>query len=81
MAELIRAFDWSATALGPLSGWAPELVLAANMVLASKAIATLYWASDQLMINNDTYKPQLGVRHPALGKPLREVWSEVYDSV
>ena len=46
-----------------------------------RAIATLYWGPDQLMIYNDTYKPQLGIRHSARGKPLREVWGEVYEAV
>lgn len=81
MADLIRAFDWNTTTLGPISSWSSELVMAVNMMLASNVIATLFWGPEQYMIYNDLYRPHLGAKHPALGQTLRSAWSEVYDLV
>ncbi|HEX6898053.1 MAG TPA: PAS domain S-box protein [Bryobacteraceae bacterium] len=37
------------------------------------------WGPDLIVLYNDAYAPLLGDRHPRiLGKPLREVWPEIY---
>lgn len=35
MADLVRAFDWTATSLGPIGGWSESLLTSVNIVLGS----------------------------------------------
>ncbi len=51
-------------------------------MLGSGFPMALRWGRDLVMIYNDGYAPVLGRRHPqALGKPVREVWPEIYDDL
>lgn len=78
MAALIRARDWSKTALGPAASWSPNLRLVVDLMLASGFPMAVRWGSDFVMIYNDGYRPILGDKHPwALGLPFRDVWPEV----
>ena len=80
MAALMRAFDWSATSLGPPETWCPTLQVMTRMLLANSFPILLWWGPDFIQLYNDAYVPVLGLKHPhaALGKPFRECWSEVY---
>jgi signal transduction histidine kinase len=82
-ARLIRAFDWTATPLGPPAAWSPSLRMAVRFLLANRFPLLLWWGPDYIQIYNDAYVPVLGTKHPrqAMGKPLRECWHEVYDVV
>ena len=62
----IRAFDWSATALGPSETWPPNLKFAVDMVTASSFPTALRWGPDLVLIYNDAYAPMLGERHPGV---------------
>lgn len=78
MSALIRAKDWSQTALGSPDNWPPSLTLVVNIMLASGFPMAVRWGPDFLMIYNDGYRPILGEKHPwALGLPFHEVWPEV----
>ena len=77
MAALIRARDWSKTALGPAEKWSPNLTLVVNIMLASGFPMAVRWGADFIMIYNDGYRPILGDKHPwALGLPFREAVPE-----
>ncbi len=80
MGALMRAFDWSKNPLGPPETWSPALQSTTRLVLANCSPMLLWWGPDFLSIYNDAYIPVLGDKHPqaALGKPLRECWSEVF---
>jgi PAS domain S-box-containing protein len=79
MARRVRDLDWSRTALGASETWVPSLKLSVSMVLASGFPMAIRWGSELVLIYNDAYRPILGEKHPgALGRPLREVWWEVY---
>ena len=79
MGARIRAFDWAATTLGPVSGWPPSLLHAAAQMLSSKAQIALFWGPDLITLYNDAYRPVFGSKHPwALGVPAREAWSELW---
>ena len=39
--DLIRQFDWSRTAMGPLGSWPPGVVTAVSMVLGSPVAMAL----------------------------------------
>lgn len=75
------AHDWAATPLGPLSGWPQPLRTAAGIVLGSNIPMMVAWGADLLIVHNDSYGEVLGDRRPALGRPLREVWDDVWDVV
>ena len=82
MGERIRAFDWSATPLGPVEAWPPRLKVAVELVLATAYPGSASWGRDMLQIYNDAYIPLLGDRHPkALGRPLAEIWWEYADGL
>src|SRR6202046_4239699 len=82
MAELVRAYDWSSSPLGPIASWSKELVTIVNLTLASSSPARTMWGSDFILIYNDAYRPIPGPRHPfALGKSAREVYRESWSVV
>jgi len=79
MARRIREIDWSLTALGSSETWPPSLRLGVAMILASSFPMAIRWGPELVLIYNDAYRPILCDKHPkALGRPLREVWWEVY---
>ena len=77
---LIRTFDWSKTPLGPIEQWSPSLKMMVSFLLANRFPLLLWWGSEYISIYNDAYRPILGTKHPdeALGKPVRECWSEIW---
>jgi PAS domain S-box-containing protein len=80
MGALIDAHDWAGTALGDPSRWPPSLRVALPICLATQSVGALYWGPDFVVLYNDAYALALGNRHPfALGRPLREVWPEIWD--
>ena len=82
MPDLVRAFDWSATPLGPIAQWSRTLVATVNLVLLSPLPATLSWGPDLLFLYNDAAIPTIADKHPlALGHPYREVFAEAWHLV
>ncbi len=80
MRARVHDFDWAATPLGTRAGWSASLQWAVDLVLASGFPMALRWGSDLILVYNDAYASLLGDKHPrALGRPLREVWPEIYD--
>jgi two-component sensor histidine kinase len=79
MGELIRAFDWSTTSLGPIAGWPAHLKGAVSLMLPAKAQIVLFWGPEFVALYNDAYAPTIGDKHPrALGRPARENWEELW---
>jgi PAS domain S-box-containing protein len=79
MARRVRDLDWSRTALGARETWPPSLKLGTAMILTSGFPMAIRWGPELVLIYNDSYRSILGDKHPgALGRPLREVWWEVY---
>ena len=75
---LVRAFDWSATPLGPISGWPQSLRTAVDIVLRSPVPIVMLWGADGIMIYNDAYAGFAGGRHPRLfGSKVLEGWPEI----
>ena len=74
-----RAVDWSASPLGPVAGWPQCLRTAVRLCLDSQS-AMAVWACPALtLIHNDAYAQVLGAKAAyAMGRPLSEVWSEVW---
>src|SRR6266403_2840696 len=79
MTRRIREMDWSLTALGSSETWPQSLRLSVALILASGFPMAIRWGPELALIYNDAYRPILCDKHPeALGRPLREVWWEVY---
>jgi signal transduction histidine kinase/response regulator of citrate/malate metabolism len=52
------------------------------MLLPSKAQIILFWGPAFIVFYNDAYRPVFGAKHPhALGRPGREAWSEIWDTM
>src|SRR5262245_28439915 len=82
MGALIRAHDWSASALGTPASWPQSLRSVVSMLLPSKAQIVLFWGPDFTVIYNDAYSLVFGAKHPwALGRPGREAWAEIWDDM
>ena len=80
LAGLIRAHDWSRTALGPIADWPRSLRTATDILLRSPVPMVMLWGEDGVMIYNDGYSVFAGGNHPGqLGKKVRDGWPEVAD--
>jgi hypothetical protein len=50
-----------------------------SFLLANRFPLLLWWGPQYVSIYNDAYRPVLGAKHPgALGRPVSEVWSEIW---
>ncbi len=82
MRGLIGATDWSKTTLGPRESWSPALRTVVNLALTNGFAQMLWWGPEFCSLYNDAYIPILGEKHPrALGRPVREVWQEIWHVV
>ena len=82
MAERIRLYDWSQTALGPAQQWSRGFSTALDLCLGSRLCSAIYWGQERLVLYNDAYSALLGSKHPwALGRTADDVWAEVFDVI
>ncbi|SDF83604.1 SpoIIE family protein phosphatase [Klenkia brasiliensis] len=74
--QLFLDTDWSATAIGPPASW-PASLQAAVSTAMNTGFGMLVMAGPELvMVYNDAYAPLMGELHPAMGRPLPEVWAD-----
>lgn len=81
MGGLIRKKDWSGTPLGPLGKWPAALVSIVNLILDTNFPVVICWGKQLTTIYNDAYRPLLGNKPEALGRPFFEVWAEAMDII
>ncbi|WEF34946.1 hybrid sensor histidine kinase/response regulator [Pseudoduganella chitinolytica] len=82
MGTRIAAHDWAGHPLGPIEGWPPALRTALGIALGTSFPTFVTWTDNLYMFFNDAYRPVLGAKADwALGRPLREVWSEAWPAV
>ncbi len=80
MGDLVRAFDWSRTALGAPAQWTPALRTTVDIVLNSPIAMVLMWGPEHVMVYNQGYVEIAGARHPAaLGGTVPGTWPEIWD--
>jgi PAS domain S-box-containing protein len=79
----LAAVDWAATPLGPPSGWPTSLRNVVRLQLGSRFAMWMGWGPDLTFFCNEAYRRStLGSKYPwALGKPTREVWSEIWPDI
>jgi len=86
MADITRAFDWSATPVGPIAEWPLELITVVNLVLDSSFPMFIWWGKEMTQFYNDAYLKILGTdensKHPkALGQRGEDCWPEIWDNI
>ena len=82
LGAMMRAYDWTATPLGPPQDWPRSLKTALRILLTSRQPMWLGWGEDLITFYNDAYRSIIGGKHPAaLGKPTREVWREIWHEI
>jgi PAS domain S-box-containing protein len=82
LAELMRAFDWASTPIGPPDTWPKSLTTAVGIMLTSRQPIWIGWGPELIYLYNDPYKSIIGGKHPwALGKPTFIVWREIWDDI
>lgn len=83
MGVQMRALDWSATSLGPPSGWSQSLRTATRLLLNTGHPMYIFWGLRSACLYNDAYSHSIGPeRHPgSLGRPGVEVWAEIWDVI
>jgi len=77
----IMDFDWTASPLGPIEEWPPVLKTTLALMLRSTFPKALVWGSEFITFHNDAFRPILGKKPPAIGKPFNEVWAEAWDEI
>ena len=82
MAGLIRAHDWSLTALGRLEEWPESLLGSANLMLGCAFPSLVFWGPELVQFYNDAFVPLLAERHPSgLGQTAAHCWSDAWQIV
>jgi serine phosphatase RsbU (regulator of sigma subunit)/PAS domain-containing protein len=80
--RLVLEHDWTATSLGPVSGWSPTLLSTVSTLVNSPFGMLLMWGPELVMVYNDRYAALLGPRHPtALGERVPDVWIDVWADI
>jgi signal transduction histidine kinase len=80
--SLMRELDWTRTALGPPEQWPQSLRTIVRVMLTSRYAMWLGWGPELTMLYNDPYAKIIAAKHPsALGRPTREVWSEIWEEI
>jgi hypothetical protein len=82
MAEVLRDFDWSSTALGEPGTWPQSLRSAASICLGAKYPIAIYWGDELTLLYNEAWSVIPGDKHPwALGRAAQEVWPDIWGIV
>ncbi|HMJ67611.1 MAG TPA: PAS domain S-box protein [Cyclobacteriaceae bacterium] len=80
--ELLKSFDWTATALGDSQAWSQSLRTSISICLNSKFPIIVLWGSEMIQIYNDAYKDMIGLKHPrAYGAKAKDVWAELWPEI
>jgi PAS domain S-box-containing protein len=79
---LMRAHDWALSSLGDPSGWPHTLRTLLQVALGADQPMSIVWGPQRILLYNDRYAEILMRKHPAaVGRPIQEVWSEVWPEI
>jgi len=81
MALRMRAYPWATSPLGDPRDWPASLRTACRICLTSRFPMIVWWGEELRFLYNDAYLPLLGSKHPALGRPGDQVWSEIWATI
>ena len=77
----IRNLDWAKTSLGPIETWPVALKTTVSTILNSHFPAAIVWGADYTTIYNEAFRPILGNKPEAMGRPFSEIWHEAWDEI
>lgn len=81
MARRVREYDWGASPIGPIEKWPQSLRSAVDIMLSSLFPSCIVWGPDLVTIYNDAFRPILGAKPEALGRPFSKIWTEVWPDI
>jgi signal transduction histidine kinase len=82
MGARMQAHAWHTTPIGAPDAWPATLRSAVRTLLATREPRSISWGPSLCLLYNDAYAEMMDGRHPAaLGRPLPEVWAEVWDDL
>ena len=83
MRQRFEELDWSKTSIGPVKRWPVTWRNAVDLILGSGSPGAVGLGPDLIYVYNDAFIALGGpARHPsALGRPVREVWREIWEPV
>ncbi|MFP5512496.1 MAG: ATP-binding protein [Alphaproteobacteria bacterium] len=81
MGARMRATDWSSTPLGRAEDWPQSLRTLVNLMLTSSFPMFAVWGPELTFLYNDSYRPILGDKPEALGRPFAEVWADIWEEL
>ncbi len=81
MGARIQAYDWSVSPLGPIETWPQDLRTVLRIMLRSKFPTYVVWGPELITFYNDASLPLRGLRPEALGQPMPQAWTEVWEVV
>jgi two-component sensor histidine kinase len=73
--------DWSGHPLGPIAAWPDALKVALGMAVNSRFPKAIAWGPELTTFYNDAFRPILGEKPEAMGRPFNEVWAEAWDEI
>lgn len=79
MGAQIQAHDWSGSPLGPIETWPEVLRVTLGNMLHSAFATYLAWGPNLITFYNDPARGLRGSRPEALGQPLPQAWSEIWE--
>ena len=79
----LLAVDWAQNPLGEPEQWPRSLASIVQVLLSSRFSMWMAWGPELIFFCNDAYRRDtLGDKYPwALGRPAREVWSEIWHDI
>nr|CAG8454895.1 11465_t:CDS:10 [Entrophospora candida] len=81
VADLVYSFDWSSTPLGPMEEWDPSFKMAVDICLHSVFPIAIYCGNLKNLKFHLVCRSILKNKHPALGLPAKEIWTEIFDII
>src|SRR3954464_12557890 len=82
LAAMMRAKDWSATAVGLPETWPHSLRTVVRILLTSRYAMWMGWGQDLTFFCNDAYLPTVGIKRSwVLGSSARKVWEEIWPDI
>ncbi|MBP2308045.1 PAS domain-containing protein [Azospirillum melinis] len=81
MGRRMREMDWSATPLGRPEDWPQSLRTIVNLMLTSSFPMFAVWGPELTFLYNDSYRPILGDKPEALGRPFAAVWADIWEDL
>ena len=82
LGALMRAHDWSASPVGPPTGWPQSLRTAITIAINSRHPMFVAWGDELTFFYNDAYAEILGAKHPAaLGRRFHDIWAEIWSDI